>query len=286
MRSVNPIIITGATGAIGSHLAAMLAKDGVSMIFACRNLSKAQRLRHTILEEYPRAQIEIIELDLVSLDSVCRFVRLLKESLGSVKVAALVNNAGVIATRHEPTAQGWEMNAGINYVGAWLLTALVQPCIMDGGCIVNVISCTAALSGIDSRFLEDARYTETCRYNRLKRYSQSKQALLMATKEMALRFLNLRVSAADPGIVDSDMITMERWFDPLADILFRPFIKSPQKGALPIYCALTDGTHCGKDVFVYRGAKGKKPLHKSIVQSVLPALLWNRTQELLNKFLI
>ena len=39
------------------------------------------------------------------------------------------------------------------------------------------------------------------------------------------------VFAADPGIVDTNMITMHRWFDPIADLLFRPLIKTPEQGA-------------------------------------------------------
>ena len=41
----------------------------------------------------------------------------------------------------------------------------------------------------------------------------------------------LRVNCADPGVVNSGMITMHRWFDPLANLLFRPFTSSPGRGA-------------------------------------------------------
>ena len=57
--------------------------------------------------------------------------------------------------------------------------------------------------------------------------------------ELARRCPGLRINLADPGIVDSNMISMGRWFDPLADILFRPFCKSPQKGARPALAALS-----------------------------------------------
>ena len=34
------------------------------------------------------------------------------------------------------------------------------------------------------------------------------------------------------------MISMGKWFDPLADALFRPFCKSPEKGVRPALSAL------------------------------------------------
>ena len=49
---------------------------------------------------------------------------------------------------------------------------------------------------------------------------------------MKIRDKGISVNAADPGIVDSDMITMHSWVDPLANLFFRPFISSPRKGAI------------------------------------------------------
>jgi hypothetical protein len=52
----------------------------------------------------------------------------------------------------------------------------------------------------------------------------------------------LRVNVSDPGIVDTDMIRLDRWFDPLTDVIFRPFCNSPKKGAAPGVRALLDMT--------------------------------------------
>lgn len=46
---------------------------------------------------------------------------------------------------------------------------------------------------------------------------------------------------------------MDRWFD----IFFRPFIKSPQKGAITIYRALTNNTINSKEAIIYKGANTK-----------------------------
>ena len=58
-----------------------------------------------------------------------------------------------------------------------------------------------------------------------------------------IRDKEISVNAADPGIVDADMITMHSWVDPLANLFFRSFISSPRKGAIgAIYAASAPDT--------------------------------------------
>ena len=56
---------------------------------------------------------------------------------------------------------------------------------------------------------------------------------------------------------------MHRWYDPLADIFFRPFIKSPARGARPIINAVEfTGTGGNGKVLLFKGNRttwlGKK----------------------------
>ena len=61
----------------------------------------------------------------------------------------------------------------------------------------------------------------------------------------------MKVNCADPGIVDSSMIHMDRWFDPIADVVFRPLIRTPRNGAVPALRALFSG-ETGR-IFTLRG---------------------------------
>lgn len=102
--------------------------------------------------------------------------------------------------------------------------------------IVNVVSCTARVGRVDIAMLrDDGRH-----YRRMAAYSRSKRALMILSAELAERLAPAGVSvvAADPGVVDTGMISMQRWYDPLADLLFRPLIKSPARGAEPVVAAL------------------------------------------------
>ena len=71
------------------------------------------------------------------------------------------------------------------------------------------------------------------RFFRIPVYSNTKLALLLFTQEFAERLQDkdITINASDPGIVSTNMITMQAWFDPLTDILFRTFITTPEQGA-------------------------------------------------------
>lgn len=102
-------------------------------------------------------------------------------------------------------------------------------------------SLTRYIGKIDSSFFSDSPRT----YKRFKAYGKSKLALTMYTAHLStkIRDKGISVNAADPGIVDSDMITMHSWVDPLANLFFRPFISSPRKGAIgAIYAASAPDT--------------------------------------------
>ena len=91
-----------------------------------------------------------------------------------------------------------------------------------GSRIVNTLSCTYRIGRVDGRLLEP----DPERYARFRAYGTSKLALLLFSIELREQVARqgIGVFAADPGIVDTNMITMHRWFDPIADLLFRPLI--------------------------------------------------------------
>lgn len=286
MRKNNKVLITGATGGIGKALTFMLCEQETPIILACRDEKKAIELKKEVLTKYPKSDITIINIDLSSLDSIQSAVGNLIKILNGEKIAALVNNAGIIAQSFCQTSQGWEMNVGVNYIGTWALTNLLAPHIKENGKIVNVISCTTKVSKIDESFLERALCpNKNSSYNRLKRYGESKLALLLSAKEMAVRFEDIIVCAADPGIVDTNIITMNKWFDTLADIFFRPFIKTPKQGALTIYRALNDNHTDKRCVNLYRGKKHKSTLQLSVKDDNMAKKLWVLTQNKVYDFI-
>ena len=222
-------IITGADGGMGQVITAALAKEGYPVIMACLDPEKAASLCNRIQQETGNTQIEVRRIDLASLSSVNNFTgQLLKEGR---PVSRLINNAGILTTPVRKTEDGLETIVSVNYVAPYMLTRQLLPLMQPGCRIVNTVSCTYAIGRIEPDFFEKGR---NGRFFRIPVYGNTKLALLLFTQEFAERLQDkdITINASDPGIVSTNMITMQAWFDPLTDILFRPFIKTPAQGAI------------------------------------------------------
>jgi len=119
------VIITGATAGLGRALAENLAGRGATVVLACRNFTAARETVFEIKQLYPEAKLDVVELDLSSLDSVRRCAIVLLERYPKINV--LINNAGVsvppdVAMK---TKDGYEINFGVNHLGHFLLTNLL-----------------------------------------------------------------------------------------------------------------------------------------------------------------
>ena len=263
------IIVTGASGSMGSAATRELAARGHSVVMACRNLEKAEAVRDRILAELPDADIAFKRLDLGSLDSVRAFV----EDLEPEPVSALFNNAGVISRGYSHTADGLENTFAVNYFGPVLLTELLLPQMLQDAKIVNMVSLTCRFVPIEESSLRPAKED----FSQLGTYARSKLALLRFSQELARRHPALRVNLADPGIVNSNMISLGHWFDPLADVLFRPFCKSPERGVQPALRALSSDER--NRYFV---GNGSKPVPAHFSDPDLDLRIWQETERILS----
>ena len=266
------IIVTGATGSMGAAATCSLAAKGCSVVMACRNMVNADAVREGILADLPEADIEILPLDLSSLESVRAFI----DSLGQEPVSALFNNAGTMNRTYSLTSDGLENTFSVNYFGPVLLTRSLLPKMPSDAMIVNMVSLSCRYVSIDEGSLRPAPED----FSQLGTYARSKLAMLHFSQELARRFPELHVNLADPWIVDSNMIALGRWFDPLTDILFRPFCKSPEEGVRPALAAL--GSDERNSYFVGRRCKG---IPSRYSDPELDLRLWNATEAILVKYL-
>lgn len=253
---------------MGSEAVRSLAGQGDNVIMACRNLSKAESVRRDILKDIPGAEIDVVELDLSSMASVKTFA----DSVAGMKIDALFNNAGIINRDYRRTEDGYESTLATNYIGPFYLTRLLLPQMPAGSNIVNMVSLTCRFGDVDRTLFERGEKE----FHQLRTYSNTKLALLLSSVALSRRYEGIHVNVADPGIVNSNMISMGRWFDPLADILFRPFCRSPRKGVAPALRALrTDyDLHC----FIGRRDEA---LDKTVLDHPMIDWLWDETEKLL-----
>lgn len=226
------IVITGATGSIGSEIARALSRQKVPLTLACRNMARGEELRRELIGDNAGTEVNLVELDLAD----DRSIRSAAREIMALRPFALVNNAGTMFRDFHRSAEGIEMTLTVNYYNTRLLTELLIPELPRGGAIVFTTSLMRHTLRSDHL---PGNVTET-EFGQLSTYALSKKLLTRyaASLHNRLRDRGIRVNCADPGVVDSGIITMGRWFDPLADILFRPFIRRPSSGAIPALRAL------------------------------------------------
>ena len=269
MEMKGRVIVTGATGSMGSAAADALAGQGIPVLMACRNLEKAAAVRADILRRVPGADLEVRQLDLASMASVRTFA----ESVEAGSVAALFNNAGVISKGFRLTEDGFENTFSVNYFGPWLLTQLLLPKLPKDAHVVNMVSLSCRFVSLDEAFLQP---TEK-QFSQLGTYARAKRALLSFSLELARRHPELHINLADPGIVASDMIDLGHWYDPLTDALFKPLCKSPQAGVRPALRALVEETHNR-----YYVGKHSKDIPSRYIDPSLDERIWEGTERLIN----
>lgn len=275
-------VITGADGGMGTEITRAVARAGYRVIMACYDSAKAEAKRRMLAENTGNTDIEVRGIDLASLASVAAFAdRLLQEG---TPLALLMNNAGTMETGRHITEDGLERTVSVNYVGPYLLTRKLLPLMGEGSRVVNMVSCTYAIGRLDfpDFFLQGKKGA----FWRIPIYSNTKLALTLFTIELARRVKEqgIVVNAADPGIVSTNIITMHMWFDPLTDILFRPFIRTPRQGAATAVSLLLD-KEAGRRTGTLNVSCHPKQLSDKYLHHKQADELWRLTEERVKQWL-
>ncbi|EOA12547.1 hypothetical protein CARUB_v10026737mg [Capsella rubella] len=244
-------IITGGTSGIGAETARVLAKRGVRVVMAVRDMKKAEMVKERIVRENPEADIILFEIDLSSLSSVARFCsQFLSQDL---PLNILINNAGVFSPNLEFSEEKIELTFATNFLGHYLLTEMLIEKMID----------TAEKSGIEGRIINLSsvihnwvnpdcfsfpKLLHPIMYNGTRAYAQSKMATILhakaLSKQLKDRNANVTINAVHPGIVKTGIIRAHKGL--FTDSLFliaSKLLKSISQGAATTcYVALSNET--------------------------------------------
>jgi NAD(P)-dependent dehydrogenase (short-subunit alcohol dehydrogenase family) len=222
-------IVTGANSGIGRVAALELARAGAAVTLAVRDKTKGVAAAAAMTGD-----VTVRQLDLADLGSVRFFA---ESTHGSVDL--LVNNAGIMATPEQRTADGFEMQIGTNHLGHFALTNLLLPQITTR---VVVVSSDLHRNGkID---LDDLNWDRRS-YKPWAAYSQSKLANLLFVLELERRLTEcgstVRATAAHPGYAATNL--QRRTGNPIFSLAGaignRLLAQSDTMGALPTLFAAT-----------------------------------------------
>lgn len=269
------VVVTGANSGIGRAAAARLAGAGAHVVLAVRTPAKGEEAAAGM-----SGSTEVRRLDLADLASVRDFAAGLDG-----EIAILVNNAGLMALPEQRTADGFEMQIGVNHLGHFALTNLLLPQVT--GRVVTVASAAHRMGRID---LDDLNW-HTRRYDRWRAYGQSKLANLLFTLELSRRLAaadsDVRATAAHPGYAATHL--QERTGSPLQDgamwVMNRLVAQDADGGALPTLFAATadipSGSYAGPGGFQeMRGAPRLVGRTSAAHDADMAARLWTRSEEL------
>lgn len=266
-------MITGPTSGIGFETARVLALRGAHVILVSRNEKKLQASVEKILKGNPKASVEYIQCDLSDQDSIRKCVSVFLEK--NLPLHLLINNAGLMALRERrETAQGLEMQVGVNHIGHSLLTLLLKPTLEASQPSRVVCLSSLAHHYWDGKFQDDPKL-ETTPYEKWVAYGNAKISNLMFAQEFDRRYSSKGISACSvhPGGIftglqdEVEATTMFKW------IIVAPFFfKSIEQGAATtLLCATTDKLEGGK---YYSDCKVSK--HKTFTDDQCKAL-WKNT---------
>jgi NAD(P)-dependent dehydrogenase (short-subunit alcohol dehydrogenase family) len=200
-------VVTGANGGLGLQTAKVLAAKGAHVVMAVRNQAKAARAMAELRTQTPDASVELVELDLASQASVKNAAAQILAEHDTLDI--LVNNAGLMATPQRQTADGYEIQLGVNHLGHWTLTALLMSALLAAPAArVVTVTSTAHHMG---RPVDPGNPHLRGRYQPWLAYGQSKLANYHFGVGLQREFERAGVRAqsfiAHPGLSHSDLQT-------------------------------------------------------------------------------
>lgn len=192
------VVMTGATSGIGAEALTHLASDPDTLVIV------GARGERTV-----PAGVELLPLDLASLDSAREFAAAVTERIGDASIDVLVLNAGVNAPNDkERTVDGFELMFATNHLSHYLLARTLLPRIADNGRVVITTSDThdPRITPIAPKSLDPELLAHPVKSGAgVRAYAASKLCNIMTAQSLArdadVEARHIEVVAFNPGLV-------------------------------------------------------------------------------------
>jgi len=267
MAGLHPVVvISGATGAIGSATAALLARRGARLLLLSR---PSDRLDALVTRLDTDNRVTSVEVDLSSNASVRAAARQISRQVAHVD--ALINTAAVFASEYEQSDDGIELMLATNHLGPFLLTNLLRDKMAGGSRVITVTAPSGTRVDIEQLLSKD-------HFSALGTFGATKAANLMFTFELARRAKrwDVRAHAEHPGLVRSDL--MRETPRPIR-FLTRLVSRSPKRAGEDLADLATSPAFESMTGWFFKGGHRIDP-PKSTLDVDAQRKLWQRSAEI------
>jgi NAD(P)-dependent dehydrogenase (short-subunit alcohol dehydrogenase family) len=200
VKPLRVVVMTGVTAGLGAHAVQHIAaQPDTRVIIGARGSGRT----------LPRG-VEVLPLDLASLDSVRDFADAVTRRLGEARIDILVLNAGMqTANAERRSADGYELTFAVNHLAHYLLARLLVPRMADHGRLVITTSDThdPAVTPIAPRTLEPQALAHPGKRGfgaGVRAYAASKLCNLLTAQSFAaldeVKVRQITVIAFSPGL--------------------------------------------------------------------------------------
>ncbi|MFQ3620393.1 MAG: SDR family NAD(P)-dependent oxidoreductase [Spirochaetales bacterium] len=292
-------VVTGANKGIGYETALTLGLAGWEVVLACRSFARGNQAVMSLNSIFRQLDpgsgrqglAVFMELDLSSLASIKAFIEGFKKRYQGCD--ALICNAGVMGGPYTLTAEGFELQFGVNYLGHAALFAQLLPFLRKStdARVVQVSSRAHERATLQpGEFLQLARRSQDT-YKAWPAYCQSKLLQVFFTREAqeVLGSSTLRFYATHPGVIPTDLLLsplppfLRLALQPLGIFLSKVgLLTTPKEGSdTSTYLVLTNPA---PPAGTYWAAKKERAPHSLVENSSLRKEVWQSTWELLANF--
>jgi NAD(P)-dependent dehydrogenase (short-subunit alcohol dehydrogenase family) len=266
-------LVTGANSGIGRVTARELAALGAHVFIACRSADRAQPVVDEIRALSGEAKVEALPLDLADLGSVRQCAQAFLAR--GLPLHLLINNAGLAGARGL-TKSGFELAFGVNHLGHFLLTQLLQERLLASA-PARVVS-VASVAHLRVRAIDWTALRQPTRARTgLPEYGVSKLCNVLFSAELGRRLAGTGVHtySLHPGVVASEVWRSVPW--PLRSLIKLAMLSNEEGAATTLHCA-TSAEADSETGLYYDKCRPRNPSKLARDQS-LATELWRRSED-------
>jgi len=272
-------VVTGANRGLGFATAEGLARDGATVVVACRNMAKGEEAAERVRAAAGHERVEALPLDLAEPASVEGFVAALGARYDRVDV--LVNNAGITLLDRQLSCLGVELGWHVQYLGHYQLTRRLLP-LLTAGAPARVIHLAGMYQSKGQLVLDDLDWSRRP-WDWGQAGADAQLARVMFSAELAarLRGTGVTVNAVHPGAVRThaqDVLPLHLRI--LIDTVMRVAFVAPARGARTVLRLAEDEDLADTTGRWFRRYRVQEP-HPLCHDAQARQALWAKSAELL-----